>query len=173
MARLEKTLESIGRSADNLNEVLGDPQLKADLKQGLAELPKALRESRDVFAGLKNTLELADRNLQNLEGFTRPLGQRGDELFNKLDRGAAKLERLLDNLATFGATLNNREGSLGRLMNDPELYTNLSEAAENINELTKQLRPIVNDVRVFTDKVARDPGRIGVRGVFQQNSGVK
>jgi phospholipid/cholesterol/gamma-HCH transport system substrate-binding protein len=173
VARLEKTLESIGKAADNLNEVLSDPQLKADLKQGLSELPKALRESRDAFSGLKQTLELADRNLQNLEGFTRPLGQRGDELFLKLDRSATKLERLLDNLNTFGTAINDRQGSLGRLMSDPELYDNLSEAAGNINDLTKQLRPIVNDVRVFTDKIARDPGRIGVRGVFQQNSGVK
>jgi hypothetical protein len=35
------------------------------------------------------------------------------------------------------------------------------------------LRPIVNDVRVITDKVARDPGRLGVRGIFQQSSGIK
>jgi phospholipid/cholesterol/gamma-HCH transport system substrate-binding protein len=74
---------------------------------------------------------------------------------------------------TFGDALNNREGSLGRLTSDAELYNNLNQAAKNVEELTRQLRPILNDVRVFTDKISRDPGRLGVRGVFQQGSGIK
>ena len=69
--------------------------------------------------------------------------------------------------------MNNPEGSLGRLTRDPRLYENIAEATENINCLTRDLRPILDDVRVFTDKIARDPGRLGVRGVFQKNSGLK
>ena len=173
LAKTERALDSIYRAANSTESLVGDPELRANLKQTAAELPAVLEDTRQVLAGFSQTLQLADRNLQNLEGFTRPLGQRGDELFAKLDRSAGKLEIVLDRMVIFGDTLTNREGSLGRLVNDPQLYENLNSAAQNIECLTRELRPIVNDVRVFTDKVARDPGRLGVRGVFQQSSGIK
>jgi hypothetical protein len=34
-----------------------------------------------------------------------------------------------------------------------------------INDLTLKLRPIVNDTRVFMDKVAREPGRVVTGGI--------
>jgi phospholipid/cholesterol/gamma-HCH transport system substrate-binding protein len=58
-------------------------------------------------------------------------------------------------------------------MKDRQLYDNLSQAAENVNCLTRQLRPVVNDVRVFTDKIARHPEQLGVRGALQRSPGIK
>ena len=173
LSKTERTLDSIYQTMTSADQVFGDPQVRANLKQGIDELPQMLKESRQAFSGFQQTLQLADRNLQNLEGFTRPLGEGGEELFGKLNRSAGKLELLLDRLTIFGDTLTNREGSLGRLANDPQLYNNLNSAAVNVEQLTRELRPILNDVRVFTDKIARDPGRLGVRGVFQQSSGIK
>ena len=58
-------------------------------------------------------------------------------------------------------------------MHDRELYDNLNGAAANIEELSRQLRPILNDARVFTDKIARHPERLGVRGAMQKHIGIK
>jgi phospholipid/cholesterol/gamma-HCH transport system substrate-binding protein len=173
LAKTERTLDSIYQTMQSADQVLGDPELRADLKRSLKDIPEVIAETREAMAGFQGTLELADRNLRNLEGFTRPLGERGDAIFEKLDSGAGKLELLMERLIVFSDALNNPEGSLGRLTRDPQLYTNILEATENINCLTRDLRPILDDVRVFTDKVARDPGRLGVRGVFQKNSGLK
>jgi phospholipid/cholesterol/gamma-HCH transport system substrate-binding protein len=171
--KTQRALDSITQAMTNADQLLGDPQFRNNLKRGVEELPLVLKDSRQAITGLHNTLQLADRNLQNLEGFTRPLGERGEQMFDKLDRSAGKLELMLDRLVIFSDTLNRREGTLGRLTSDSELYDNLNAAAKNVECLTRELRPILNDVRVFTDKVSRDPGRIGVRGVFQQNSGIK
>ena len=54
-----------------------------------------------------------------------------------------------------------------------ELYQNLNRAAINVERISRQLRPIVNDVRIFTDKIARDPGRLGVRGALRKPTGIK
>jgi len=63
--------------------------------------------------------------------------------------------------------LNSRNGTIGRLIHDPAVYDNLNRLLCNsnqvvlrINELTLRLRPILDDARVFTDKIAREPGRI-------------
>lgn len=173
ITKTETTLDSVQKAMQSADKLLGDDELRNNLRRGLADLPETMRQARETIGDFSKTLELADRNLKNLEGFTRPLGESGDELFRKLDRSAGKVEALLDRLVTFGDTLNNNQGSLGRLTNDPELYDNLNRAAKNVEELTRQLRPIVADVRVITDKVARDPGRLGVRGIFQQGSGIK
>jgi phospholipid/cholesterol/gamma-HCH transport system substrate-binding protein len=173
LTKTERTLDSIYRTMESADQVLGDPQIRADLKRSLGEVPEVIAETRQALDGFQNTLRIADRNLVNLEGFTRPLGEKGEEIVLKLERGAGRLELLMERMGTFAEALNNPEGSLGRLMNDRQLYQNLLSATENVNELTEDLRPILYDVRVFTDKIARDPGRLGVRGVFQKPSGIK
>jgi phospholipid/cholesterol/gamma-HCH transport system substrate-binding protein len=74
---------------------------------------------------------------------------------------------------TFSKSLNNPEGSLGQFINNPDLYQSLNRAAVNIEELTLELEPILHDARVFSDKIARHPELLGVRGAMQRNAGTK
>ena len=75
---------------------------------------------------------------------------------------------------TFGKKINSNEGTIGQLVNSPDLYQNLNRAAENIEEMSRQLRPIVNDARVAIDKVARNPRMLGVQGALdRRSSGIK
>lgn len=180
VGKTERALDSLTAAADSVDAVLGDPEIKANLNRTLADLPRLFDDTRQAVSTMSNTfqrmeltLDSADRNLHNLEGFTRPLGERGEEFFNKIDRGTQKIDVLLTRLIEFSEALNSDEGSLGRLLNDPVLYDNLSSAAANIEELTQDLKPIVRDARVFSDKIARHPELLGVRGAIQQSSGTK
>jgi phospholipid/cholesterol/gamma-HCH transport system substrate-binding protein len=92
---------------------------------------------------------------------------------SEVDDAAAKLDRLMGELLVFSEALNTGEGSLGQLITNPDLYQNLNRAAANIEELTRQLQPVVHDARVFTDKIARHPELLGVRGALQKNAGTK
>ncbi|MGD9634699.1 MAG: hypothetical protein AB7U97_15570, partial [Pirellulales bacterium] len=81
--------------------------------------------------------------------------------------GMNGLSRIVEELTVLVDALNGRNGTIGRLIHDPAVYDNLNRLLCNsnqvvlrINELTLRLRPIVDDVRVFTDKIAREPGRI-------------
>lgn len=171
--RAEASLKSIQTAADSVGEVLGDPQLKSALKTALADLPEATTEMREAIAGMKHTLSLADRNLENIEGFTKPLGDKGPAMVQKIDRSLGQVEKLMTRLTDFTETLNSSEGTIGKLMTDPELYNNINSAACNIERLTRELRPIVADVRVFTDKIARHPESIGVGGAVRRSTGTK
>ena len=141
--------------------------MRQRVRQGLNELPDAVREARITMQQFRGTLELADKNLRNLEGFTEPLGQKGEEIAATLIQAIEGLDTLVKDFTSLTQALNNREGTVGRLIHDGQVYENLNRLMFNANEVLcrvdvfiKSLRPIRDDVRAFTDKVGREPGRI-------------
>jgi ABC-type transporter Mla subunit MlaD len=168
----DRALSSFEVAMNNVNDILGDPEVRANLKQTLRDLPTLLQETQRAIASIEGAMRLVDTNLRNLEGFTEPLGQRGEAIVANVDSSIARLNQLLAQLETFSRSLNSREGTLGQLINNPEIYHQLNQAAANVNDLTKEIRPILGDVRIFTDKIARHPGAI-VRDAVKPGSGTK
>ncbi|MBI3465999.1 MAG: MCE family protein [Planctomycetes bacterium] len=177
VAKTESTIDAFKQVGDNANNLLGDPQTQESVRKSINNIPELLKDIqqtteafRQTMSGMQQTMQRVDRNLANLEGFTGPLGERGEEFVNRIDVAMRKLDVLLDDLSGFTRGLSGSQGTLGQLVNDPELYNNLNSAIRNVNQLTKDLKPILNDARVFTDKIARDPGTLGVRGALDRNN---
>jgi phospholipid/cholesterol/gamma-HCH transport system substrate-binding protein len=190
---VERTSTSIDAAARDfatasqaVTDVFGDPQLRTNLQKTLEEMPVLLKESRETVAAARNTVatvqesfssfrqtnEKLNRNLDNMEGFTQRLGADGPRVLERMDRTLVDVQELLDELTNFGTALNQRDGTLGKLINDPDLYLRLNNAAANIESATQQLCPILEDARVAMDKVARDPGgTVGVRGILDRSPG--
>lgn len=174
ISKAEETLDTIRRVSENVDGILGDPELQQDLRKAIADFPIVLDDAREAMEGIKGTIQRAEQNLENLEGLTEPLGQQGEQIVSRINSALARVDGLAADLSEFTRALNTSEGSLGQLLNNPDLYQNLNEAAENIALVTRQIRPIVDDARVALDKVARDPGgEIGVRGILRKRSGIK
>jgi phospholipid/cholesterol/gamma-HCH transport system substrate-binding protein len=168
----ESSLQAFQKTMGNLDKVIGDEQLRENLKKSFEEMPLLLSDARGTMNSMKVTVESVDRNMRNLEQVTGPLGERGDQIVGNIDRAVKRLDELLSIMSDFGKKLNSGEGSLGRIMRDPSLYQNLDKASRNIAQLTCEMRPIINDARVFMDKVARHPGVI-VRDAMRPGAGIK
>ena len=173
LTKTERSLDLFQTTMTNVDSIIGDRETNAKLRQGLAELPTTLKQAQDALALIQRTSAHAERNLENLEGFTKPLGERGEAIIDNADQSVRRLDEILGQLQEFSRQLNGREGSLGQLIHNPELYQNLSEAASNVNELSRRLRPILEDVRAFTDKIARHPEVLGINGALHKSSGIK
>ena len=171
--KTEAALDSFSLAMNNINDVLGDPQAREKMKATISALPDVIADLRTTVKGMGTTVETADRNLRNLEGITRPLGERGEQMVAQVDRTIGRLDETLQQAAMFAKALNQSEGTLGKLVRDPKVYDDLAKAAANVNRITQELRPIVNDVRVFTDKIARHPEQLGVRGALDRRPGLK
>ena len=169
----ETTLASLQKALANIDDVIGDPEVRESLRQTIDGFPEVLTDMRSAMNTVRTTVESVDRNMRNLEGFTGPLGERGEQIVMRVDRTVLHLDGLLGEMSDFGKKLNSGEGSLGRIMRDPDLYQNLNRAAQNIAQLTCELRPIVADARVFSDKIARHPELLGIRGALQRSPGTK
>ena len=168
----DQALSSFELAMNSVNDILGDAELRNNLKQTLRDLPTLLQQTQQAIGSIEGAMRLVDSNLRNLEGFTGPLGERGEAIVGNIDSSIAQLNQLLAQLELFSRSLNSEEGSLGQLINNREIYDQLNMAAANVNDLTKELRPIVEDVRIFTDKIARHPGVI-IRDAVKPGSGTK
>jgi phospholipid/cholesterol/gamma-HCH transport system substrate-binding protein len=171
--KTESALDSFNTAMKNIDDVLGDAGSRENIKTTIAALPDVVADLRKTVQGIGTTVDTADRNLRNLEGLTRPLGDRGAEMVAQIDRTIGRLDETLQQAAQFTKALNESQGTLGKLVRDPQVYNDLAQAAATVNALTRDLRPIVDDVRVFTDKIARHPEQLGVRGALDRRPGLK
>ena len=172
-SRIDQTITTIDSSfvkmsdaAEHLDQIIGNQEDRDKLRKALTGLP-------DTIDILERTMTLAEENLTNMRSFTEPLGTEGRQRLEQVFSTIDKLEELMGQLAMFSQKLNNSEGSLGMILNDRELYCRINRAARNIDELTQQLKPIMADARVFSDKLARHPELLGVRGAIQRSPGIK
>mgnify|MGYP006966895118 CR=1 FL=1 len=136
----ELALDQFSHTMTTIDEVIGDPEMRRSLKQSLAGLPAAMEEMRVTLTAARSTLAGFDRmsgkasaNLDNLQKFTEPLGERGESLVANVDASVASLDELLRQLWPFPEALSNREGSLGHFVHNPDLYVSLSDASTRID----------------------------------------
>ena len=190
MDEFSVTMKQMSDVATAIDSVIGEQEVQQDLKQALADAPKFMSEIRTVaqqatetIQSLDSAITSAERNLKNIEGLTEPIGERGPELAQSVISALENLDIALADISRFAKTLNDSQGAVGKLVNDPELYDNFNTTICNANlviskvyrlldKLSPQLQAIVNDVRVATDKVGREPGRV-VGGAFNKGPGVK
>jgi phospholipid/cholesterol/gamma-HCH transport system substrate-binding protein len=175
---LRTTINSANSTFQGINELLEDEEFKGDMQRAFREMPQlvsearvAVGEARVAFNRFGEASETFRRNMNNLEGITQPLGERGEAIVTGIERSVSTIDELLINVNGFTTGLDETDGTLGLLMNDPDLYLRLERAAANVEELTRRMMPIVDDARIAIDKVARDPGgSIGVRSILDRSS---
>ena len=172
MSNTENALKSFQKSMADVDDIIGDEKVKRNLKEAAANLPKVLADTRDTMSGFQKTVALANDNLRNVQTFTKALDEQGEGIIGNMSQTVERLDELFGQLNRFSRQLNSREGTLGQLMNNPDLYNNLSQTLENVNKLTRKMEPILCDARVITDKIARNPGII-LRDAVQPGPGIK
>jgi phospholipid/cholesterol/gamma-HCH transport system substrate-binding protein len=91
----------------------------------------------------------------------------------KLDHSLGQLDSLLTELNTFSQIVNSKNGTIQKFASDPALYENMNRSAASMAVVLRNLEPILADVRVFSDKVARHPELLGVSGALKGSSGIK
>jgi len=181
MQKTEVALDHFDKTMGAVEKILSDPQLADQLKQTLRDIPAFVDETRQTMAAARTTMDdfrqlskKAGTNLDNLEKFTKPLGEKGPQLVASVTESAQNLNDLLEQFVAFSEALNSGQGTLGKLVRDDEVYQQIQRVVGNVEEITRRARPIVEDVRIFTDKIARDPRQLGVKGALDQRpSGLK
>lgn len=153
--------------------MVGDPENQANLKKTLSAMPGLVQETKDSILAVRMAVTKADETLGNLKDVTEPLAKKSTSIVTRLDNTLGHLELVSSDLNDFTKLVMTEEGSIKQFAADPELYRNLNRSAESLALLLQNLEPILADVRIFSDKVARHPELLGVGGAFKGSTGVK
>ena len=173
VGRTEQALGKFDTTMTAVQEIVTDEELRVRVKQVLDDVPRVLSDASNLMAGLNRVADEAEQNLVFLQGLTRPLGERGEQLVASLEQRLDRLDAALVEFQQFGQALNSSEGTVGQLVHNPDLYHRLNAAAANLEELTYRMQPVVDDARVISDKLARNPGRVLRGAIGRQQSGLK
>lgn len=179
--RIEQTVGNFNRTLDAVRAVFDDPNIKSAMETIAQRLPTLVEEADKVMTQAQNTLasfedagRAAEQTMQNMAALTEPLGENGEQIVADAMRTLQNLDALLvdlrgaaSNISQLSARVNQGQGTLAKLIEDDQLYYSLINTLQNVELLTRRLQPIVEDARIATDKIARDPARlIDLRGVI-------
>ena len=123
------------------------------------------------FDGIGETIRKAVENanvaIENIAEITEPVSKNSEALVANAVRAMADIDTLAVDLKKITSRLNTSNGTVAQLIDNPQLYyqatkslNNIPMASANVQVLTQKLQPIVNDIRVFSDKIARSPGAV-------------
>jgi phospholipid/cholesterol/gamma-HCH transport system substrate-binding protein len=172
---IEEAAESLHQftvTMRSLNKTVADPEAQENLRTTLAALPKMVEESRQAIQGIRTTFVKADQALGNLTEVTAPLAKRSNAIAMRLENSMTSLDTLLGELALIAKSVNSEDGALS-LLRDPQVYRNLEQTAASMSLIMKNIEPMIRDLRVFADKIARHPEKMGVGGALKGESGLK
>ncbi|MDO5308171.1 MAG: MlaD family protein [Planctomycetia bacterium] len=188
---LEGALAAFRRLSDNVDAVVSDEEIVANIRRATAEAPAILAKITELTDGAQNfmnsanslgddvrqtlsraetTFDLVDKNLDNVNVFTTSLAENGPEIMTSLNESAAEIRGTINNIK--GAVLNiadlaenlnekldNPDSPLG-MLTDPKTGESLRHIISNVEDLTEKMYPILDDARVFSNKIAHKPSSL-------------
>lgn len=139
--QIEQMLPKLDSILSSVNTLLANPALANSMQnvEGItANLNKTTNELRQLSVSLNSQLPQmltkADGVLTNTEGLTRQLNEINvASTMNKVDQTLANVQQMTK-------SLNSKEGTLGLLLHDPQLYYNLSATMGDADKLLIDLR---------------------------------
>lgn len=167
------TMNKASQAFDSANNIIGDEKTINNLRNALAGLPIVVNETQATIKAMRQTVTSINGNLRNIEGVTQPLAKHTTSIVVRLDKSLANLQGLTGDLRMISQMAAKKDGSFQKFLSDPSLYRNLERSASSMALLLENLDPVVRDMRIFADKVARHPELMGVGGALRPSTGLK
>jgi phospholipid/cholesterol/gamma-HCH transport system substrate-binding protein len=172
--KAEETMGNLDKTLIAVEGLFNDPKLRLAIGDAAEKLPKLIKEAEGVMSQAKSTIasfegvgKAAEETMKNVSDFTKPLGAKGDKIVGDALRTMNNLDALLAEIRKVTAKVNSSQGTVQKLLEDDQLYYSFVRTLENVELLTHRMQPIIEDARIFSDKLARDPSQaIGLRGVI-------
>ena len=172
-----KSIERTMTSFDQVLNIVGDPETQQNLRRSVARVPEmfdavegTLQEMDRTLIEYKTVATQAQRMIINITEITELFkGEQGQQMIADLAGSLDNIQMATENLRTLTSAIDSKEGTIGMLVHDRELYDRVNRTLREFERITQRVQPIINDVRILTDRLARDPGgEIGLKSLFDQ-----
>ncbi len=145
MPQIESMLPKIDSILTSLNALLADPAIKASLhniQTSTANLTVSTEELNKLMANLNGEMPRLTGKAANLLDNANKLASNANNKINDIDVANTmnKVNHVLANLEETTNKINSNEGTLGLLMNDKQLYTNINNTMRDADSLIVNLK---------------------------------
>lgn len=143
--KVEQAVESADSLINALNKVL-NPDTRHNIKQSFEDLSITIASlkgsAQTINSVLDGNSEKLERTFTNLDEMSANLNSFSDTLATiNLNQMVHDMEKVVADLEETTEKINNGDGTLGLMMNDPSIYNNLEGA-------TKQLEALLQDIKL-------------------------
>ncbi|MFK7782351.1 MlaD family protein [Psychroserpens sp.] len=142
--KIELAMDEADSLLVNVNEIL-DTETKKNIKEGIAELNATIKSFKKTSMSINR---LVDSNQESLTATMSSI-KKTSENFSKLSDSLANanlsqtmkdLRSTINNFDGILASINNGEGSIGKLLKEEGLYDNLEAASKEMEELIRDIK---------------------------------
>jgi len=154
---LDETVRKAGQMIESLNQVVGDPDIRDDLKKSLANIRQATDTANRIAANLekfsgelenigtatKDTITQARKTVGRAESLIETTEGHIDRLSKQIDDRLVQVAKLLNTFQTISTKIEQGKGTAGAIVNDPRLYESLLLTSQQLNELITDLNRLV------------------------------
>lgn len=122
------TLQSLKNTSENL------AHMSATFDKESSQITGIIRNANSITSSFAKSNDTIQRIISNASRLTRQLADA------PIQKTVADLEKTTAQLQGIMTKINNKEGSLGLLVNDKELYNNLNTSVKSLTNLTDDLK---------------------------------
>ncbi|MDG2129105.1 MAG: MlaD family protein [Fuerstiella sp.] len=173
LEQFTRTMKSAEDTLTAAGSLIGDPRYQQQLQQTLSALPELLTETRGTLRSVNSVIRQVDSTMENINTATAPLARDSQTMVTRLNQSLGNIEAMTGELAVVARLASRHDGTVKKLLTDPSVYRNLNSTAASLAVLLENLKPVVSDLQIFSDKVARHPELLGVRGIVRGSTGIK
>ncbi|MCJ7543149.1 MAG: MlaD family protein [Phycisphaerae bacterium] len=133
---LRGTLDRLNRTLDALHAVLGSEQNQENIEATLARLADAAGKTTEAMEAFREFALQA-----------RESGGKVNDLADKLMRDADDMSRLMVSLEQAVRKVESGKGTLGKMVNDPQLYEAMVAATDQLTDVLTEARQLIETWR--------------------------
>lgn len=145
---LQEKIEVVMNETDsllvNLNQIL-NKETKNNIREGIAELNETIKSFKNTSISLNKLVDTNQESLtatiSNFETTSENFSKLSDSLANaNLAQTMRDLKSTINNFDAIMLSINNGEGSIGKLLKEEGLYNNLEAASKEMEELIRDIK---------------------------------
>lgn len=146
---LRQTVLSLGRISRQLEGAI------AENREGVRDIVESVRvltarlekDGPGVLNNINQVALDAQAFMANVSGAVDEIRPEVREAFDKVDSVVAKLDQAAADIKNITEKVNKGEGTVGKLLNDPETANKLNDALSGVNVLLKQVNDLKTSIR--------------------------